>query len=149
MGRLKIVALVFVVLYCVAWAVLSTVEPWAPTGETNVKPPARISDEGRALLGGLAVGEKITGWTVRRLDGPRDSQLRVDVERDGVAFALMVALEGRLPQTPLVRTKNYVVFYGHPEPKDTVLPEGTIRATTNALARRIREHEADVEVPGL
>lgn len=149
MTRSKIAGLVVLGLVGTFIAVMSSIEPWAPTGPTNVRAPARISDEGRALLGELAIGDAITGWTVRQLDGPRDNQLRIDVERDGVGFALMVAAKGRKPEAAPVQTDKYVVFYGYPDPEDTALPQGTIRATTNALARRIREHEADVVVPGL
>lgn len=108
-----------------------------------------VSDEGRALLGGLAAGERLMGWTVQALDGPRDGQLRVDLARDGVRFSLVVARKGTRAEAAPVETERYLVFYGYVDPPQTVLPDGTIRATTHALARRIRAHEASVDVPGL
>lgn len=110
---------------------------------------AEISAEGRALLGDLAIGERLMGWTVRELDGPRDGLLRVELARDDVRFSLAVAAKGTRVQAGPVETERYVIFYGYVYPADTVLPETTIRATTHALARRIRAREATVTVPGL
>jgi hypothetical protein len=109
----------------------------------------RISDEARALLDGLAVGESLMGWTVHALDGPREGVLRIEVGRDDVRFALLVARKGTRAEAAPVETERYVIFYGYVYPPKTTLPEGTIRATTHALARRVRAHEASVEVPGL
>lgn len=109
----------------------------------------RLSPEARALLGGLAVGERLMGWTVQAVDGPHEGLLRIDLGRDGVRFALMVAAKGTRAEAAPVETERYVVFYGHVHPPKTTLPDGTIRATTHALARRIRANEATVAVPGL
>ena len=117
-------------------------------GERPAPREPRLSEEGRALLGGLAVGERLMGWTVEALDGPHEGLLRIDLARDDVRFALMVAAKGTRAEAAPVETERYVIFYGHVHPPDTSLPDGTIRATTNALARRIRANEG-VDVPGL
>lgn len=109
----------------------------------------RLSDEAAALLGGLRPGERLMGWTVQAVDGPRDGQLRIDLARDDVRFALLVAKKGTRAEAAPVETERYLVFYGYVHPPQTSLPEGTIRATTHALARRIRATEAAVDVPGL
>jgi hypothetical protein len=124
-------------------------DPVRRRGEVAPRPEPRPSDEARALLGGLAVGERLMGWTVQAIDGPHDGVVRVDLDRDGVRFALLVAAKGTRAEAAPVETARYVIFYGHVHPPDTALPDGTIRATTHALARRIRAHEATVEVPGL
>lgn len=110
---------------------------------------AQLSDEARALLGELAVGEQLASWTVTAIDGPRDGMLRIDLRRDDVRFALEVARKGTRPEAAPLETGRYVVYYGHVHPPGTTLSDGTIHATTRALARRLRAHEATVEVPGL
>ena len=120
-------------------------EEWGDAPATR----AQLSDEARALLGELAVGEHLTGWTVKALDGPRDGMLRIDLGRDDVHFALVVAKKGTRPEAAPLETERYAIFYGHVHPPKTTLPDDTIHATTHALARRIRAHEATVDVPGM
>jgi hypothetical protein len=124
-------------------------DPVPRGGEAEPRREPQPSDEARALLGGLAAGERLMGWTVRAIDGPHEGVVRVDLDRDGVRFALLVAAKGTRPEAAPLETERYVIFYGHVHPPDTSLPDGTIRATTHALARRIRANEATVEVPGL
>lgn len=128
---------------------LAGLDPVDPA--VRMQPPRvpEISEEGRQLLGGLEVGDQLVGWTVQSLDGPHDGVLRIDVGRDRVRFALMVAARERLPQSPPLSTERYAIYYGHAVPPEITLPDNTIRATTHALARRIRAHEATVEVPGM
>jgi hypothetical protein len=110
---------------------------------------AQLSDGARALLGELAVGEHLMGWTVEALDGPRDGMLRIDLGRDDVRFALLVARKGTRAEAAPLETERYAIFYGHVHPPETTLSDDTIHATTHALARRIRAHEATVDVPGM
>jgi hypothetical protein len=137
-----------VCLACLLGLGLSYLHPVAREGRRAHQPP-QLTAEARALLGGLAVGERLMGWTVQALDGPSEGRLRIDLGRDDVRFALMVAAKGTHPEAAPVETERYVIFYGHVHPPETALPDGTIRATTHALARRIRANEATVSVPGL
>jgi hypothetical protein len=100
-----------------------------------------------ALLGGLAAGDAVAGWTVLGIDGPRDERIRIDLGRDGVRFAIMVMRLGAIPRTPPVQTDRYAIYYGHGQPADTTIPAGAVRAITHQIARRIRTVEADVPVP--
>lgn len=138
-----------VALLCLLGLGLSQLDPVTPAVEVQPPREPQLSEEARALLGGLTVGERITGWTVQALDGPHDGMLRIDLGRDQARFALMVAAKDARPEAPPVATQRYAIFYGHVHPPDLSLPEGTIRATTHALARRIEAHEATVVVPGL
>lgn len=137
-----------VCLACLGGLGLSHLRP-AAQGEAPAARAPRLSNEARALLGELAVGERLMGWTVQAVDGPHEGLLRIDVGRDDIRFALMVARKGTRAEAAPVETERYVIFYGHVHPPETSLPDGTIRATTHALARRIRAHEATVDVPGL
>jgi len=139
-------ALVFVA--CLLGLGLSYLDPAAHEQQPAPVEP-RLSEEARVLLDGLAVGESLMGWTVNAVDGPREGLLRIDVGRDDARFALMVARKGTRAEAAPVETERYVIFYGYVHPPDTTLPDGTIRATTHALARRIRAHETSVDVPGL
>ena len=138
-----------VALVCMVGLGLGRLHPVPDTSETEARHMPQMSAEGCALLGGLEVGERLMGWTVRALDGPHESMLRIDLERDGVSFALMVAAKGSSPESPPVITERHAIYYGHVQPPETTLPDGTIRATTHALARRIRAQEGTVEVPGM
>ena len=133
---------------CLVGLGVSYLDPAARKEQPGPVAP-QISEEARALLDGLAVGESLMGWTVHALDGPRDGVLRIEVGRDEVRFALLVAKKGTRAEAAPVETERYAVFYGYVYPAETTLPDGTIRATTHALARRIRAREASVEVPGL
>jgi len=103
----------------------------------------------RALLGGLAEGQAVVGWHVDAIEGPMDGELRVHLSRDGVRFAVMIRPRGAGDELAPLQTERYAIFFGHVEPPETPLPANTVTATTHALARRIRAHEADVIVPGL
>lgn len=126
---------------------------WLEPFDSSPEPPSatvpRITGPARALLGGLAPGDALVGWTVEALDGPTEGIVRVDLRRDEVRFALMVAAKGSRPERPPVQTEHYAIFYGHVRPTELTLPAGTIRATTHALARRVQAHESEVEVPGM
>jgi hypothetical protein len=133
-------------LLCAAGLVWGLAEPPAPAS-APVKEPPSASAEARALLGDLKVGDRLVGWTVEALDGPHDGVIRVDLRRDRVGFSLMVAKKGHMREPAPVETEAYSIYYGHVDPPDTRLPDGTIRATTNALGNRIRATEKDVSVP--
>ncbi|MEM9463032.1 MAG: hypothetical protein AAGF11_53315 [Myxococcota bacterium] len=126
---------------------------WLEPFESSPEPPTvmapQITEPARALLGGLAAGDALVGWTVEALDGPTEGVVRVDLRRDDVRFALMVAARGSRSERPPVQTERYAIFYGHVRPTEITLPAGTIRATTHALARRVQAHELEVEVPGM
>lgn len=136
-------------LVCMGGLALARVDPVEPAAEARQRRPPQMSDEGRALLGGLAVGERLMGWDVLSLDGPHDGVLRIELGRNDVRFSLMVATSESRPESPPVSTGRYAIFYGHAHPPEVTLPDGTIRATTNALARRIRANEGTVTVPGM
>lgn len=122
--------------------------PAARQGRPAPRQP-QLTPAAKALLGDLAVGERLMGWTVEALDGPHEGLLRIDLARDDVRYALLVAKKGTRAEAAPVETEQYVIFYGHVHPPETTLPDGTIRATTHALGRRIRAHEHTVDVPGM
>lgn len=126
---------------------LSVNAPARPPPPTPV--PMTASADARALLGGLAEGDALVGWTVDRIVGPVDGELRVFLRRDGTSFALMVARNEALEHAAPLTTQRYAIFYGHAEPADVELPRNTTRATSHALARRIRDNEATVTVEGM
>jgi hypothetical protein len=124
----------------------------------ELRPAERPSDPARehhphatpgalALLGGLAVGERIAGWEVLGIDGPRHEVLRIDLGRDRQRFAIVVARLGTLPERPPVQTDQYAIYYGHAHPPGSSIPDGAVRAITHAFARRIGATEHEVPVP--
>ena len=143
-------AIAVAVLGYVAWAraVDRPVDVQAPADVPSPVPMTAGADA-RALLGDLKEGELLVGWTVDRIVGPVDGELRVYLRRDGVRFALMVARKDARPHAAPLTTDKYAIFYGHAEPADAQLPRNTTKATSHALARRIHAHEADVTVPGM
>ena len=105
--------------------------------------------EAVALVDGLQVGDKLAGWTVLGLTGPLDGVLRIDVARDEIRFSVSVAARGAVPYPAPRTTEMYDLYYGHPHPRDTEIPEAATRAIMAGIERRIRRNEASVEVPGM
>lgn len=105
--------------------------------------------EAVALLDGLQVGEKLAGWTVLGITGPVDHVLRVDVARDEIRFSISVAARGAVEYPAPRTTETYDLYYGHPHPRGTEIPESATRAIMAGIERRVRRNEATVEVPGM
>ncbi len=138
------------VLAAVVWA--RAVDLHVDVQASSPVPPAvpmTAGADARALLDDLKEGDALVGWTVDRIVGPVDGELRVHLRRDGVGFALMVARKDAHPHAAPLTTDKYAIFYGHAEPADAELPRNTTRATSHALARRIHAREAEVTVAGM
>lgn len=105
--------------------------------------------EAFALLDDLEVGEKLAGWTVLGLTGPTDGALQLDVARDDIRFSITVAARGAVQYPAPRTTARYDLYYGHPHPRGTEIPENAIRAIMAGVERRVRRNESDVAVPGL
>lgn len=105
--------------------------------------------EAVALLDGLQVGEKLAGWTVLGITGPADRVLRIDVAFDEVRFSISVAAQGAVQYPAPRTTEMYDLYYGHPHPRGTTIPESATRAIMAGIERRVRKHETTVVVPGM
>ena len=105
--------------------------------------------EAVALLDGLQVGEKLAGWTVLGITGPTDRVLRIDVAYDDVRFSISLAARGAVEYPAPRTTETYDLYYGHPHPRGTEIPESATRAIMAGIERRVRRHEATVVVPGM
>ena len=99
----------------------------------DVAPVTQPSREVR----GLKAGDRIAGWKVRAIAGDPDSELRIDLERDGIRFAITVTPLGARPENPPLQSQRHAIYYGHAQPSDTQLPDGAVRATTADIARRL------------
>ena len=107
------------------------------------------SPEVVALLDGLQAGEKLAGWTVLGITGPADRVIRIDVARGGIRFSVSVAAAGAVEYPAPRTTQRYELYYGHPHPRGTEIPQSATRAIMAGIERRIRRNEASVEVPGM
>jgi len=134
-------------IVCIAGLVERVVAPPPEAGRSSQRQPA--PPEAFALLDGLEIGERLAGWTVLGVTGPVDRTLQIDVARDDVRFSVTVASRGALEHQPPRATAKYDLYYGHPHPRDTEIPENAIRAILAGVERRVRRNEADVDVPGL
>ena len=124
----------------IAWGL---VDP--PGGRASEEPSRtpRPSAQADALLGGLAPGDNLVGWQVTAVGGPdEEGAFRIDLAHRDIEFALMLVPRGESPEPAPIETEHYAIYYGHVRPPDTVLTRNVITATTTALARRVREHEA-------
>lgn len=119
----------------------------APAERANRQQPA--PPEAVALLDGLQVGEKLAGWTVLGITGPLERVLRIDVAHDDIRFSISVAARGVVEYPAPRTTQMYDLYYGHPHPRDTEIPESATRAIMAGIERRVRRNEASVEVPGM
>ncbi len=105
--------------------------------------------EAVALLGGLQVGEKLAGWTVLGITGPVDRVLRIDLAFHEIRFSISLAARGAVKYPAPRTTETYDLYYGHPHPRGTTIPESATRAIMAGIERRVRKHEATVVVPGM
>ena len=121
----------------------------SPAPATRAEDRVPASPEALALLDGLAPGELLAGWTVLGITGPSEGALHIDVARDEVRFTVSVAPQGVLEYRAPRSTARFDLFYGHPHPEDTEIPENAIRAILAGVERRVRRNEASVTVPGL
>ena len=86
---------------------------------------------------GLKAGDKIAGWKVRALAGTPDTELRIDLERDAIRFAITVTPLGIRPENPPAQSQRHAIYYGHAQPAGTRVPDGAVRAITADIARRL------------
>ena len=86
---------------------------------------------------GLHAGDRIAGWTVRALSGSPDTELRIELERDDIRFAVMVTPMGARPENPPAQSQHHAIYYGHAQPSGTRIPDGAVRAITADVARRL------------
>jgi hypothetical protein len=121
----------------------------SPPAATRAEERAPAPAEAIALLDGLVVGEKLAGWTVLGITGPSDNALHIDVARDETRFTVSIAPLGAMEHRPPRSTEHYALYYGHPHPKNTSIPENTIRAILAGVERRVRRNERTISVPGL
>ena len=103
--------------------------------------PTEPSPAAVALLGGLQPGEKIAGWTVLGIDGPRDETIRIDLAHKDVRFAITIAPLGALPDSPAMQTDFHALYYGHAHPDQESIPPNATRALLANIARRVRKNE--------
>jgi len=134
-------------LACIAGALERLVDPPQAEVRAGQRPPA--PPEAFALLDGVQVGERLAGWTVLGLTGPVDNALQLDVARDEIRFSITIAARGAVDFSSPRSTERYDLYYGHPHPRGTEIPENAIRAIMAGVERRVRRNEAQVEVPGL
>ena len=120
-----------------------------PPESTRAAQRTPAPPEAFALLDGVEIGEVLAGWTVLGLTGPDGGALQLDVARDDVRFSITVAARGAVDYPSPRTTERYDLYYGHPHPRGTEIPENAIRAIMAVVERRVRRNEAAVEVPGL
>jgi hypothetical protein len=105
--------------------------PGHASSAASVPPPASVV----ALLGGLARGDRIAGWELEGIVGPREGngEIRLFVARERGRMRVAVTLAGRRPFPPPRRTDRYEIFYDAAENVDA----GAREALLDELARRI------------
>ncbi|MBV1858335.1 MAG: hypothetical protein KUG77_07975 [Nannocystaceae bacterium] len=133
-------------LLCI-WGVVHRLGASAPSERASRQQPA--PPQALALLDDLQVGEKLAGWTVLGITGPLDRVLRIDVAHGEIRFSVSIAARGAVPYPPPRTTETYDLYYGHPHPRDTEIPESATRAIMAGVERRVRRNESRVEVPGM
>jgi len=86
---------------------------------------------------GLHVGDLIAGWRVVAIAGAPDSELRIDVARDDMRFAVTVVPMGARPENPPMQTRTHAIYYGHALPAEARIPDGAVRAILADIVRRL------------
>ncbi|MEZ4454391.1 MAG: hypothetical protein R3B09_33375 [Nannocystaceae bacterium] len=113
-------------------------------GEVEVARP--VSEEAKALLGGLAIGDPIGTFEVEGIAGPGvdgedPATIVVHLRRAGVRLAIAIAPRGVSPHQAPEQSGAHDLFYGHVQ-ADGAEPEGEeIGAALRALRDRVAAHE--------
>ena len=128
-----------VALVCWVGAIVLELRP-APVERER----AAASDRAIALLDGLRVGDRVAGWTVLGIDGPREEAIRIDYAHGDVRFAITVSPLGTVPDSPPMHTDLYAIYYGHVQPDGAKVPPAAVKALLADTARRLRKTERDV-----
>ncbi|MBL4683649.1 MAG: hypothetical protein JKY37_03590 [Nannocystaceae bacterium] len=141
-GRLVVLGPLLAALVAASGIAWGLVQP-PPRSDDAV--PQRATEGGpevRALLGGLSRGDTLVGWRVTAISGPdARGTIRIELSHRQLAFSLLLSPKGAQPEQAPVQTEHWSIFYGHVFPPEAVLSANVIRATTNGLANRVREHE--------
>ena len=115
-------------------------------GAAPVKKPA-VPREVIALLGGLHPGDVLAGWKVRSIEGPKDKVMSVTVAKGPLWFCATFAHLGASPYNPPVSTGQYALYFDNLHPAKTSMSREELKKVLDALAVRIKKHEATVPVP--
>lgn len=121
-------------LVAVACATATVVFATRPKVEAASKPAVKVTS---ALLGDLAVGGKIAGWTVAEIIVDGVDAARVRFERDAVSFVLTIVPKTGAKENPPFASETHAIYYGHAQPVDGAIPAGALRAISAELIRRI------------
>lgn len=99
------------------------------------------SDEARAFLSGLDVGDSVGGgWTVEYVSGPANGRVGVGLRLQDITMEVDV-VERRAAgghKVPL-SAGRFDIFYTAPQPEGTVLPRATIEAALGDISTRIAD----------
>ncbi len=104
---------------------------------------AVASEDAIALLDGLRVGDRVKGWTVLGIDGPRDGTVRIDYGHGDVRFSITVSPLGSVPDNPPMHTDLYAIYYGHVHPDGAKIPPAAVKALLADTARRLKKTERE------
>jgi hypothetical protein len=125
---------------CGVGAVVLALRP-STSAPTSASAP---SDRAIALLGGLRPGDRVAGWTVLGIDGPREESITIDYGHADVRFAITITPLGSVVDSPPMHTDLYAIYYGHAHPEGATIPPAAVRALLGDTARRLRKTERTV-----
>jgi hypothetical protein len=129
-----------VAVVCGAGAVAVSLRPSTPEPASASAP----SDRAIALLDGLRPGDRVAGWTVLGIDGPREESIQIDYSHADVRFAITITPLGTVVDSPPMHTDLYAIYYGHAHPQGATIPPAAVRALLADTARRLRKTERTV-----
>jgi hypothetical protein len=95
------------------------------------------TEEAKALLGGLDVGDPIPGgWYVASVHGPTEGFIAVALELEGALIEIRVLRIGTSPDNPPLRDDRFDFHFTVP-PDSPPIPDGAIQAGLVGLSGRI------------
>jgi len=113
--------------------------------------PSRVearpaSEDVRAVLGGLQVGDTVEGYEVTWIGAVReDGGVALRLEQGGRRMRLAMGLDTEEPRPP-VRTEKYALYYEDTRRLDAASQEDCARVL-ESLAKRIRKVEQKLPTP--
>jgi len=143
MNRRQLAPLALLLLALVS---LLTEGPAAAPARADLPAPGPGSPRARALLGGLAAGDRLAGFELEGIAGPGDDgilYLHLRLPPSGptltpTRMVLSVVPRGLRPHPPPAQTARYDLYFGHVRPQDPEDLDGdAIRGALEALAARL------------
>lgn len=126
-------------------------DPFAKAAESEARSeaPPPVTDEARAVLDGLALGDRVAGLEVERIAGPEDHAIVVELGDGHRGMRAWITRAGARGDSAPRRTAGFDLFYGPPSPGRERVPDETAMEVLVELGHHVEAGTAEPDRSGL